>query len=71
MTSEVMNLLMNIGVADDQAKRRFSLYENGCDLGGETLTIEYSGERAARGMGRRHAQRYVQDDEAPLGVSKW
>ena len=57
MTSEVMNLLMNIGVADDQAKRRFSLYENGCDLGGETLTIEYSGKRAARGMGRRHAQR--------------
>jgi len=25
-----------------------TLYENGCALGGETLTIEYSGERAAR-----------------------
>ena len=32
---EIPNL-MNIGVADDQAKQRFGLYENGCDLGGET-----------------------------------
>jgi len=28
--------LMNIGVADDQVKQRFSLYENGCNLGVET-----------------------------------
>jgi hypothetical protein len=27
---------MNIDVADDQAKQRLSLLENGCDLGGET-----------------------------------
>jgi len=27
---------MNIGVADDQAKQRFGMYENCCDLG-ETL----------------------------------
>ena len=27
---------MNIGVADDQAKQRFGMYENGCDLGCET-----------------------------------
>jgi HEAT repeat protein len=27
---------MDVGVADDQAKQRFGLLENGCDLGGET-----------------------------------
>jgi hypothetical protein len=28
---------MNIGVADDHAKQRFGLYQNGGDPGGESL----------------------------------
>jgi hypothetical protein len=28
--------LVNISVADDQAKPRFGLFEHGCDLGGES-----------------------------------
>ena len=35
-TTGIIINLMNIGVADDQAKQQFGMYENCCDLG-ETL----------------------------------
>jgi hypothetical protein len=43
---EILNL-MNIGVADDHAKQRFGLYQNGGDLGGESLeAISWRGRMA-------------------------